>query len=107
MAEVKESLALTHKLPQSVKLKKTSNGAEVWKYRQRCRDLKKGKSGGYRIIAAMLNPEEEDKHIVLITVYIKKEKENLSETELNMIINEIEEYPMINPDFSPEKSGKS
>lgn len=92
MDDFSVSVTVTHKLPQSESIKTTKHKAEIWKYRQHSRDLQEGKSGGYRVIAAIMDPDGGAKDIRLITVYIKKEKVDLTEAELNAIVDEVDAF---------------
>ncbi len=55
----------------------------VLKTRMASRDMQKGKSGGFRIIYLVLEKERE---VHLLTLYPKSERENISASEINQIL---------------------
>ncbi len=55
----------------------------VYKVRMANNDTKSGKSNGYRIIYYV---QKMDKVIALLTIYYKKEQENISDDEIKRII---------------------
>ena len=87
--DFKSLLRITHELPQSKWLFTTKNKATAIKFRQNCSDIQDGKSGGYRIIGLILAPDEDDKKIVLLTVYIKKAQDTISKAEIDKLIKEL------------------
>ena len=64
----------------------TGIGATVFKVRAPNRDAQRGSSGGYRMIYYMQTSDE----IVLLTIYSKTEQGDISATELQTILQEIE-----------------
>jgi mRNA-degrading endonuclease RelE of RelBE toxin-antitoxin system len=60
-------------------------GEVVYKVRTVNTDTKSGKSNGYRIIYYVI---KDDKEIYLLTVYYKKDKENVSTKEILSLIEE-------------------
>ena len=79
---------LKNDLKQTVEEIETNNdlgiylGFNLFKKRVRNSSIPKGKSGGFRVI---IYQQIEDK-IVLISIYSKTEKENLSDEELSIIL---------------------
>ena len=61
------------------------DGEMVYKVRTVNTDTKSGKSNGYRIIYYVV---KDDKEIYLLTVYYKKDKENISTKEILALIEE-------------------
>ena len=82
---------LKNDLKQAVEEIETNNdlgiylGFNLFKKRVRNSSIPKGKSGGFRVI---IYQQIEDK-IVLISIYSKTEKENLSDEELTNMLKEI------------------
>ncbi|MEM7535905.1 MAG: type II toxin-antitoxin system RelE/ParE family toxin [Chloroflexota bacterium] len=63
--------------------------SEVWKIRMANSDMKRGKSGGYRVIYAI---HEESKICYLLTIYAKSQKENISTAEIEDLLLDLENY---------------
>jgi mRNA-degrading endonuclease RelE of RelBE toxin-antitoxin system len=61
-------------------------GHTVYKTRIRNSDMQRGKSGGYRIIYYLRTAD----YIILLTIYAKTQKKDVSTTELRRIIAEVE-----------------
>jgi len=61
-------------------------GKGVYKIRVSIQSLKKGKSGGFRLIVLLV---EIEKVLVPLTIYFKGDLENLSKHELNKHLTEI------------------
>lgn len=57
-------------------------GYTVYKERLRSSDLRRGKSGGYRVVYYIETAEK----IILLTIYIKTQKEDISVEEIRRII---------------------
>ena len=58
----------------------------VYKMRVPSRDMKRGKSGGYRVIYYLVtNPEL----IYLLTIYAKAQKEDIATGEIRQLLNEL------------------
>ena len=62
-------------------------GSGVRKLRVKNSDLKRGKSGGYRLIYCI--DEEKKYKLYLLLLYSKSDQENISENELKKLIEEI------------------
>jgi hypothetical protein len=61
-------------------------GKSAFKIRVRARDIGKGTRGGFRVIVLFLEIE----HLVIpMTLYLKSEKENISDEELNKHVTHI------------------
>jgi mRNA-degrading endonuclease RelE of RelBE toxin-antitoxin system len=65
----------------------SGNRYPVYKVRIKNSNNRRGKSGGYRIIYYTVTPEA----IVLITIYSKSEQENISDREIEDIIEQYEQ----------------
>lgn len=65
---------------------------EARKLRVRNSDLKKGKSGGYRLLYFV--SEEPEPTIYLLLLYAKSDKDNVTQQELQELLEEIEECNM-------------
>ncbi len=61
-------------------------GYEVFKLRVRNSDIKKGKSGGYRLIYYVKTP----KGIILLTIYSKSNQADITADDIQSIIAEYE-----------------
>ena len=59
----------------------------ILKVRVRNSDIQKGKSGGYRVIYYMKTTT----NIILITIYSKSEREDISTIEIKQILTEFEQ----------------
>ncbi|MDP1817613.1 MAG: type II toxin-antitoxin system RelE/ParE family toxin [Leadbetterella sp.] len=64
----------------------TPLGNNCYKIRQAIKSKGKGKSGGARIITYVITDNEE---VILLAIYDKAEKENLSPGELDELLGEI------------------
>jgi mRNA-degrading endonuclease RelE of RelBE toxin-antitoxin system len=64
-------------------------GYPVYKVRLRSSDLRRGKSGGYRVIYYLKTSER----IIFITIYIKTEQADISGAEIRRLIDEFEHPP--------------
>ena len=62
-------------------------GQNCYKIRLAIKSKGKGKSGGARIITYVLT---EDQEVILLTIYDKQVKGNLSDKELKELLNELE-----------------
>ncbi len=60
------------------------NGYVVLKVRVKNRDLKKGKSAGYRLIYQVESPTS----VLLLTIYAKSDREDISASEVREILSE-------------------
>jgi mRNA-degrading endonuclease RelE of RelBE toxin-antitoxin system len=67
-------------------------GYEVFKLRVRNSDIKKGKSGGYRLIYYVKTVEG----IILLTIYTKSEQADIAGDEIRIIIAEYEQRAVEN-----------
>ena len=56
---------------------------EVIKYRMPSSDMKRGKSGGFRIIGLLLNGDTE---LILLTIYAKPDMENISPKQIEDLV---------------------
>ncbi|MBU1820282.1 MAG: type II toxin-antitoxin system RelE/ParE family toxin [Bacteroidetes bacterium] len=65
----------------------TPLGQNCYKIRLAIKSKGKGKSGGARIITYVLT---EDQEVILLTIYDKQVKGNLSDKELKELLNELE-----------------
>jgi mRNA-degrading endonuclease RelE of RelBE toxin-antitoxin system len=65
----------------------SGNKYPVYKVRIKNSNNRRGKSGGYRVIYYTVTPEA----IVLITIYSKSEQENISDREIEDIIEQYEQ----------------
>jgi len=61
-------------------------GYTVYKVRVKSSDLSKGKSGGYRVIYYVRLPT----NVILITIYIKNERVDITPEEIRRLIDEYE-----------------
>lgn len=57
-------------------------GYTVYKARLKSSDLRKGKSGGYRVVYYIKTVEQ----LTLLTIYVKTQKEDISPEEIRRII---------------------
>jgi len=64
-----------------------SEGYIVFKVRVRNRDIQKGKSAGYRLIYQVKSPT----CVVLLTIYSKSDREDISANEIRDILTEVEQ----------------
>jgi len=64
----------------------TPLGNDCYKIRIANSSVPTGKSGGFRIITLVRIQKEK---IILLTIYSKTQKENISDEELNLILQEI------------------
>jgi len=62
-------------------------GYIVFKVRVRNRDIQKGKSAGYRLIYQVQSPA----YVVLLTIYSKSDREDISANEIRDILTEVEQ----------------
>lgn len=62
-----------------------SKGNDVYKIRLKNSDLNRGKSGGYRVITYII---DENRRVILLTIYSKSEIENISDSEIDDLIEE-------------------
>ncbi len=62
-------------------------GHDCYKIRMAISSKKQGKSGGARIITCA---KIVDERVILLTIYDKSEKENISDKELLTLLNEID-----------------
>ncbi len=80
------------------------NKYPVFKIRVKNSDSKKGKSGGYRVIYYTKTPEA----ILLTMIYSKSERGNISNAEVEDIIDReelaVEQPELITPDLQDKKS---
>jgi mRNA-degrading endonuclease RelE of RelBE toxin-antitoxin system len=60
---------------------------DVYKVRIASTDQKKGKRGGFRVIYYVIT---QDKNVILLTMYTKAHKENITDEEIKNILDEIE-----------------
>ena len=58
----------------------------IYKIRIKNSDNNKGKSGGYRVVTYIIN---EEKNIVLVTIYSKSKQNNIIDVNLDKLIEEI------------------
>lgn len=61
-------------------------GREVYKVRVENSDLRRGKSGGYRLIYEVRSPSQ----VALLTIYAKSEQPDIAATEMEEIVAEFE-----------------
>ncbi|MFB2918365.1 type II toxin-antitoxin system RelE/ParE family toxin [Aerosakkonema funiforme] len=73
-------------------------GYEVFKARVRNSDIKKGKSGGYRLIYYIQNPTS----IILISIYSKSEQSDIAAEKIRRIVTEFNELSL-GGDFSQDR----
>ncbi len=66
------------------RLKGIGEGYFVLKTRVKNRDIQKGKSGGYRLVYQVESPES----VMLLTIYSKSDREDISIQEIRDILNE-------------------
>lgn len=62
-------------------------GRDCYKIKIGIKSKGKGSSGGARVITYVINENEE---VILLTIYDKKEKSNLSSDELNELLEDFE-----------------
>lgn len=62
-------------------------GSEVLKVRVKNSDVKKGKSGGYRLIYWIQTPS----HIVLVDIYTQSEQNHVEDNVIRQIIAEFDQ----------------
>ena len=63
-------------------------GGGVYKYRLSVKSKNKGKSGGFRIISFEILISEDQKKIILLTIYDKSEQSSISKKEIAGILKE-------------------
>lgn len=66
-------------------------GSGVRKIRMAVKSKGKGKSGGMRVITFNVIVDQTDTEITLLTVYDKSEKESISDKEIKMLLESIEQ----------------
>lgn len=66
-------------------------GSGVRKIRMAVKSKGKGKSGGMRVITFNVIVNQTDTEITLLTVYDKSEKESISDKEIKMLLESIEQ----------------
>lgn len=66
-------------------------GSGVRKIRMAVKSKRKGKSGGMRVITFNVIVNQTDTEITLLTVYDKSEKESISDKEIKMLLESIEQ----------------
>lgn len=59
---------------------------EIWKIRAASSDIKKGKSGAFRIIYFL---KENDNKVYLLTVYFKGDKEDISPVDIENLLKKL------------------
>lgn len=64
----------------------TGTGYTIFKVRVQNRDVRKGKSGGYRLIYYLQTRTD----IILITIYSKTEQADISASQIRRIVGEFE-----------------
>ncbi|HEY9796884.1 MAG TPA: type II toxin-antitoxin system RelE/ParE family toxin [Leptolyngbyaceae cyanobacterium] len=62
-------------------------GYQIFKVRVKNRDIRKGKSAGYRLIYYVKTLEK----IILVTIYSKSDQADISEAEIQSIVAEFEQ----------------
>ncbi len=77
--DLKELTDLLHQNPKSG----TPLGSKAYKIRLKNSDLKKGKSGGYRVITYVI---DEIQNIRLLTIYAKPHKATITDKEIMTIL---------------------
>ncbi len=65
----------------------TPLGQDCYKIRLAIKSKGKGKSGGARIITYLITDNEE---VILLTIYDKQGKDNISEKELKELLDDLE-----------------
>ncbi len=65
----------------------TSLGQDCYKIRLAIKSKGKGKSGGARVITYLIS---ENKEVILLTIFDKNVKEDLTEKELKQLLDELE-----------------
>ena len=66
-------------------------GSGVRKIRMAVKSKGKGKSGGMRVITFNVIVDQTDTEITLLTVYDKSEEESISDKEIKMLLESIEQ----------------
>ena len=66
-------------------------GSGVRKIRMAVKSKGKGKSGGMRVITFNVIVDQTDTEITLLTIYDKSEKESISDKEIKMLLESIEQ----------------
>ena len=69
--------------PRSIGKEIPGYDGEVIKYRMPGSDMKRGKSGGFRIIGLLI---EGDTELILLTIYAKSSKENISQKQIQDLL---------------------
>ncbi len=59
---------------------------EIWKIRAASSDMKRGKSGAFRIIYLF---KENDRKVYLLTVYFKGDKDDISDDEIEKLLKKL------------------
>jgi len=77
--DLKELVSILNQNPKSG----TPLGGKVYKIRLKNSDLKKGKSGGYRVITYII---DELQKVRLLTIYAKPRKATISDKEIRTIL---------------------
>lgn len=65
----------------------TGIGYTIFKLRVKNSNIQKGKSGGYRIIYYLKTIDK----VILVTIYSKSEREDISAKEIKQILNDLEQ----------------
>ena len=65
-------------------------GGGVYKYRLSVQSKNKGKSGGFRIFAFEIVIAEDQKNIILLTLYDKSDQSSISKKEIKLLLKELE-----------------
>ena len=63
-------------------------GDGVYKYRLSVKSKNKGKRGGFRIISFEILVTEQQKNIILLTIYDKSEQSSISKSEIASILKD-------------------
>jgi len=63
-------------------------GDGVYKYRISVKSKNKGKRGGFRIISFEILVTEQQKNIILLTIYDKSEQSSISKSEIASILKD-------------------
>jgi len=76
----------------------SGTGYTVFKVRVRNSDIRKGKSGGYRVIYQSLSPES----VLLLFIYAKSDRANVTAEEIQSVIEQFQP----NPESSHQSTGE-
>ena len=85
---LKKDLAVLFESLKENPLQGTALGRNCYKIRLAISSKGKGKSGGARLITNFVIA---DKTVYLLSIYDKSDKENLTDKELNMLLDEVPE----------------